>query len=48
MYLEESDAMQETMLERQAKMRERARSMKDRREAERLEVVQQKYDQQFR
>ena len=39
---------EETVLERQAKMRERAKELKDRREEERLKVVQDKYDQQFR
>ena len=47
-YLAEMDQKEETTLERQAKMRERARSLKERREAERLQFVQEKYDQQFR
>lgn len=48
MYLREMDAKEETVLERQAKMRERAKFLKDRREDERLQYVQEKYDQQFR
>ena len=43
--MEESE---ETVIERQAKMRERAKFLKDKRESERLSVVQEKYDQQFR
>lgn len=39
---------EETVLERQAKMRERAKQLKDKREEERLQFVQEKYDQQFR
>lgn len=39
---------EETVLERQAKMRERAKQLKDKREDERLKFVQDKYDQQFR
>jgi hypothetical protein len=39
---------EETTLERQAKMRERAKMLKDQREQERLKLVQEKYDQQFR
>ena len=47
-YLAEMDQKEETTLERQAKMRERARSLKEHRESERLQFVQEKYDQQFR
>lgn len=47
-YLVAMEAQEETLLERQAKMRERAKLLKDRREAERLSIVQEKYDQQFR
>ena len=47
-YLMEMEQKEETTIERQAKMRERARALKDRREAERLQFVQEKYDQQFR
>lgn len=47
-YLDEMEAAEETTLERQAKMRERAKSLKEKREAERLQVVQAKYDQQFK
>ncbi|XP_059155375.1 cilia- and flagella-associated protein 53-like [Physella acuta] len=47
-YLKEIEDKQETVLERQAKMRERAKFLKDKRESERLALVQEKYDQQFR
>ncbi|CAL1530958.1 unnamed protein product [Lymnaea stagnalis] len=47
-YLKEIDEKQETVLERQAKMRVRAKFLKDKREAERLAYVQEKYDQQFK
>lgn len=47
-YLREMEAGEETVLERQAKMRERAKFLKDKREEERLQFVQEKYDQQFR
>ena len=47
-YLAEMEQKEETTLERQAKMRERARTLKERRESERLQFVQEKYDQQFR
>lgn len=39
---------QETMLERQAKMRERAKFLKEKREKERLEYVDQKLDERWR
>ena len=38
----------ETMPERQAKMRERAKLLRERRESERQLVVAQKLEQQFR
>jgi len=47
-YIQEMEDSQETVLERQAKMRERAKYLKDKRESERLLTVQDKYDQQFR
>ncbi|KAK3098560.1 hypothetical protein FSP39_020643 [Pinctada imbricata] len=47
-YLYEMESIEETTLERQAKMRDRARYLKDKREDERLKFVQEKYDQQFR
>jgi len=47
-YLAEMEDKEETTIERQAKMRERARSLKEKREQERLAYVQEKYDQQFR
>ena len=39
---------QETALERQAKMRERARTLREKREAERLALVEKKLDQRWR
>ena len=39
---------QETVLERQARMRERAKSLRDKREAERLGLVEKKLDQRWR
>ena len=39
---------EETTVERQAKMRERAKQLKEQREAERLAVVHDKFDQQWR
>ena len=47
-YIQEMEEKEETTIERQAKMRERARSLKEKRENERLQFVQEKYDQQFR
>ncbi|KAK7115865.1 cilia- and flagella-associated protein 53-like [Littorina saxatilis] len=47
-YLAAMEAAEETTLERQARMRERAKSLKEKRESERLQIVQNKYDQQFR
>ena len=47
-YLEEMEAKQETMLERQAKMRDRAKYLKEKRERERLEYVEEKLDQRWR
>lgn len=47
-YIAEMEAAEETVIERQARMRERAKQLKERREAERLQVVQEKYDQLFR
>ena len=38
----------ETDLERQSRMRERARQLREKREAERLAFVEEKYEQQFR
>jgi len=42
------EAGEETTLERQARMRDRAKALKEKRENERLQFVQDKYDQQFR
>ena len=47
-YLIEMEDKQETMLERQAKMRERAKFLKEKREKERLEFVEEKLDQRWR
>lgn len=47
-YLVEMEASQETLLERQAKMRERAKFLKEKREKERLKIVAEKLDQKWR
>lgn len=47
-YMLEMEAGQETLLERQAKMRERAKSLKEKREQERLQLVAEKLDQRWR
>lgn len=47
-YLLEMEDKQETMLERQAKMRERAKFLKEKREKERLDYVEEKLDQRWR
>ena len=47
-YLLEMEEKQETMLERQAKMRERAKFLKEKREKERIEYVDQKLDERWR
>ena len=47
-YIEEMEAKEETTLERQAKMRERAKFLKEKREQERLKLVQEKLDQRWR
>ena len=47
-YLAEAAAKQETVLERQARMRERAKFLKEKREAERLALVEKKLDQRWR
>ncbi|KAM9329687.1 cilia- and flagella-associated protein 53 [Gastrophryne carolinensis] len=47
-YIQEMESMEETTLERQAKMRERARSLREKREKERLALVEEKREQQFR
>ena len=44
----EMASKKETVLERQARMRERAKSLKDKREAERLNLVEKKLDQRWR
>lgn len=47
-YLEEIASKEETVLERQAKMREKAKTLRDKREAERLALVEKKLDQHWR
>ncbi|XP_033120667.1 cilia- and flagella-associated protein 53-like [Anneissia japonica] len=47
-YIAEMEASQETILERQAKMRTRAKFLKEKRETERLQVVAEKLDQRWR
>ncbi|XP_053313939.1 cilia- and flagella-associated protein 53 [Spea bombifrons] len=47
-HIREMESMEETTLERQAKMRERAKSLRERREQERLAIVAEKREQQFR
>ena len=46
--LEEMEDKRETVLERQARMRDRARTLRERRESERQQLVADKLDQQFR
>ncbi|XP_077988952.1 cilia- and flagella-associated protein 53-like [Glandiceps talaboti] len=47
-YVLEMEDRQETVIERQAKMRERAKFLKEKREAERLQIVAEKLDQRWR
>ncbi len=47
-HMMEMAAKEETVLERQAKMRTRAKQLKEQREAERMAVVHQKLEQQFK
>jgi len=47
-YIAEMEAKQETIEERQKKMVERAKMLKEKRETERLLIVEEKLDQQFR
>lgn len=47
-YIDEMEAKEETTLERQAKMRERAKFLKEKREQERLKLVDEKLDQRWR
>ena len=44
----EMASKEETVLERQARMREKAKSLRDKREAERLALVEEKLDQRWR
>ncbi|CAK6980852.1 deoxyribonuclease-2-beta-like [Scomber scombrus] len=46
--LQEMEEKKETSVERQAKMRQRARALRDRRETERQQLVSEKLDQLFR
>jgi hypothetical protein len=39
---------QETTLDRQSRLRERARQLREKREADRIAFAEQKYEQQFR
>ena len=48
LFTQEMVDKEETILERQAKMRERAKQLKENREAERLGVVHKKYEEQWR
>ena len=47
-YLTDIDAQQETTLERQAKMRARAKALREKREQERLALVEEKLDIRWR
>lgn len=47
-YVEELSNMRETPLERQARMRERAKDLKEAREKERLALVEEKLEQKWR
>ena len=47
-YIEEIERRVESPLERQAKMRERAKHLREKRESERLQFVQEKLDQRWR
>lgn len=47
-YIQEMEDKQETTAERQEKMRERAKVLKEKREKERQAIVKEKLDQQWR
>nr|XP_033790458.1 cilia- and flagella-associated protein 53 [Geotrypetes seraphini] len=47
-HIKEMESMKETTLERQAKMRDRAKYLREKRELERLNLVDEKLDQRFR
>ena len=47
-YIREMEAKEETIEERQEKMKMRAKQLKDKRERERLDFVKDKLDQKFR
>lgn len=46
--MREMEEKKETILERQAKMRERAKALRERRESDRQKVVEEKLEQLFR
>ena len=47
-YITELASKKETVLERQARMRERAKQLRDKREAERIALVENKLEQRWR
>lgn len=47
-YMQEMESMEETIEDRQQKMRERAAFLKGKRETERLAFVEEKLDEKFR
>lgn len=47
-YITELASKKETVLERQARMRERAKQLRDKREAERVALVENKLEQRWR
>jgi len=47
-YISEMISKQETTLERQARMREKAKKLKEKREEERMNLVEMKLDQRWR
>lgn len=47
-YMNEAAMTQETTLDRQSRLRERAKQLREKREADRIALVEQKYEQQFR
>jgi len=47
-YTVEAVMTQETTLDRQSRLRERAKQLREKRESDRMAFVEQKYEQQFR
>ena len=47
-YMTEMEAKEETTIERQAKMRQRAKDLREKREGERMSFVMEKLDQKWR